>query len=853
MTAQRHERVSEIFLALIDKPEDQQIALLSTLCGPDLALRRDVESLLRHDRAAAWVDRAPVFPSVGQTSGPAAFGDAAPPQQIGAYQILGLLGHGGMGAVYRARQLNPPREVALKIIPTTFATPDLLRRFEFEAAILGRLSHPGIAKVFEAGVSLESGRRTPFFAMELVNGQPAPLAAARMRWSIRQRAELLVEICEALQHAHQRGVIHRDLKPGNILVDDGGRPRILDFGVARVIDEDVGATLHTAAGQIIGTPAYMSPEQISGDPREIDTRTDIYSLGVVAYELLSGQLPLDLSGASLARALEIVRDTTPARLGAVAPECRGDLETIVGKAMAKDKEQRYPSAAAMGADLQRFLRDEPILAVPPSTSYRVYKFARRHRALVAGASVALLSVLGGAAAATFGLWRATQERDEAIEARGLMDLARLKSAREADRAVAVNAFLNRMFESANPFEAGARDVTVGEWLDREAARIHDAFPGQPEIEANVRATIGVAYRSLGRLPEAEAHLRAAIDRQRLARGEETADFARMQRELASVLLARGDVAAAKPLFREALATSERVLGRQSRSWLIALGRLGMALIEAGELEEAERSLREATAGLAALPTPGDEDLAIMRNNLGRVLRASGKLEQAEEFYRAAYADFLRIHGESNPQTGIALNNVARALGDRGKLDEAEQAYREALRILTASLGPQHPSVADVLNNLSNIHFDLKDFDESLTTIEQAIGIYRATRGEAHPDFVAALNNRGFTLIELKRAADALDDFDRVRAAHVARYGAEHLRVTLSDVARGDCLVELQRYQEAEQVLLPALERIRAERGLEHQQTRNVLRRIVILYERWGKPAERERFATLQASPPPPSP
>jgi serine/threonine protein kinase len=310
--------------------------------------------------------------------------DAQPlPTTIGRYRILRMLGEGGMGAVYEAEQESPQRTVALKVIRAGYANSEMLRRFENETQALGRLQHPGIAQIYDAGTAETPFGRQPYFAMELVRGETLLRYCDEHKLNVPQRMELMAKICDAVQHAHQRGLIHRDLKPANILVDESGQPRVLDFGVARLTDSDAQATRQTDVGQIIGTLAYMSPEQVLGDPADIDTRSDVYTLGVILYELLAGKAPYEI-GRQIHETVRTIREQEPSALRVIDRNFRGDIETIVGKALEKDKTRRYGSAADLAADIRRHLHDEPIVARPPTTTYQMQKFARRNKVLVTG-------------------------------------------------------------------------------------------------------------------------------------------------------------------------------------------------------------------------------------------------------------------------------------------------------------------------------------------------------------------------------------------------------------------------------------------------------------------------------------
>ncbi|NOT30831.1 MAG: protein kinase [Planctomycetes bacterium] len=402
---QRHARISQLYLECVELSAEQRADHLARTCGEDRELSGAVEAMLDFDA------RRPEF-LAGSAVEALEPEEGDLPRSIGRYRILRKLGEGGMGAVYEAEQDHPHRTVALKVLRQAFVSSSALRRFELEGELLGRLQHPGIAQIHDSGQAETGLGPQPWFAMELVRGEPLSEHARSRGLSARERLELVMRVCDAVQHAHQHGVIHRDLKPGNILVDASGCPKILDFGIARVCDTDVQLTTRqTDVGQILGTLAYMSPEQASGDPAAIDTRSDVYSLGVILYELLAERLPYDLSGKQLPDAVRIIREDEPRRLSAIQHVHRGDVETIVHTALEKDKRRRYASAAALGADIQHFLRHEPIEARPPSRVYTLKRFVRRNRTLV-GATLAVIVALasGLVAAVHFGLREAEQRR-----------------------------------------------------------------------------------------------------------------------------------------------------------------------------------------------------------------------------------------------------------------------------------------------------------------------------------------------------------------------------------------------------------------------------------------------------------
>jgi WD40 repeat protein/predicted Ser/Thr protein kinase len=439
MNEDRRARLWALFDQAADLPPQEQHALLNAACRDDDALRVEVERLLADDArlhadgGALTILDSPVARSpMPAISAPGAAVTAKLPPRIGRYRILRLLGEGGMGVVYQAEQDNPRRPVALKVIRPGLVSPALLKRFAHEAQILGRLHHPGIAQIYEAGVA-EDGQ--PFFALEFIRGLPLDEYALCHALDPVARLDLLARVCDAVQHAHEQGVIHRDLKPANILVDETGQPKVLDFGVARATDADLLTTTdHTRTGQLLGTLSYMSPEQVAADPAALDQRSDVYTLGVMLFELLAGRLPYPLDHLPLPEAARVIREQEPSRLGALATHLRGDVETIVAKALEKERARRYPSAAELAADVRRHLRNEPIRARRPSALYQLRKFARRNKALVGGVAAVILALVAGLIGTTLFAVREVRQRVEADHNAALANEEKHAALRQAYRA-----------------------------------------------------------------------------------------------------------------------------------------------------------------------------------------------------------------------------------------------------------------------------------------------------------------------------------------------------------------------------------------------------------------------------------
>jgi predicted Ser/Thr protein kinase len=668
--------------------------------------------------ASGTSDDLPTF-TTSTGSGSNASGSPAP-AQIARYRILRLIGEGGMGAVYEAEQEHPRRTVALKIIKPGLATPELLRRFEQEAQALGRLQHPGIAQIYEAGTADTGFGPQPYFAMEFIRGRSLKDYVEEHHLDTRQRLEMFARIAEAVHHAHQRGLIHRDLKPGNILVDEAGQPKILDFGVVRVTDSDAQATMQTDVGQLVGTLAYMSPEQVVADPLELDTRSDVYALGVILYEMLAGRLPYTISK-KLHEAIRAIREEDPARLSSINRTYRGDIETIVAKALEKDKSRRYGSAAELAADIQRYLNDEPIVARPPSTSYQLQKFAYRHKALVFGIAAVFLVLVVGIAGTTLqavvaGRERdraaaaeqtATQERDRALQAeertrkerdhattaeqtatqerdraltaeqhatseRNRAVSAEIQARQEAATANALNDFLQKdLLAVANPTaqlgELGQSatkpnpNLTVREALDRASARIAGKFDKQPIVEAALRETIAGAYISLGFYREAQSQLERSTSLRSQAQGEEHRDTLFWKSRLASLYAQQLNYGAAFSRFADVVAKQRRVLTADDPDTVQSILGLASLRMKMGDVGEAENLFKEVWAIQRRKLGEENEDTVQTMLYLSMVYRTEGKVREAEELV-TRFRD-LTQRLVTSPAGQAVLRSIASALQD----------------------------------------------------------------------------------------------------------------------------------------------------------------------------------------------
>ncbi|MCA9280402.1 MAG: protein kinase, partial [Phycisphaerales bacterium] len=458
---ERARRVEDLFNDAVELTAEERPRFLDEHCAGDDDIRREVLALIEAERSSppGFLTPATDASRTSQDDDP---DSTAIPEVIGGYRVVRRLGHGGMGIVYEAEQSNPRRRVAIKVVRAGLNSAHTRRRFEHEAHVLGKLQHPGIAHIYGAGTASIAGVEAPYFVMEFIDGLPLDQYIKRNELDLRSRLELIARVSDAVQYAHQKGVIHRDLKPANILIMDAppttghdtkpsdtiGQPKVLDFGVARLTDDDSAAhTLHTQPGQLIGTLAYMSPEQVSGAGADIDTRCDVYALGVIAFEVLTERLPLDLAGKTVPDIALAIRDAAPKRAGQLLPELRGEVETILSKALEKDRDQRYSSAAELAADLRRYLRDEPIIARAPTAMYQLRKFAKRNRALVVAGCIAVLALVGGLFGVSLALIEARHQRDTAQAAENVASDA-LRDVRD------IAAFQGAILENIDVEEVG---------------------------------------------------------------------------------------------------------------------------------------------------------------------------------------------------------------------------------------------------------------------------------------------------------------------------------------------------------------------------------------------------------------
>ena len=757
MTDHSHPNEIEVFQSSFELSPDARAEYVRAACGDDDSLRARVERLLdAHDRATQ--DRFE----------PVMLPNESVPDVIGPYEVVGILGEGGMGVVYEAEQRHPiRRRVALKIVKLGMDTRQVIARFMSERQALAAMDHPCVAKVFDAGQTV-SGR--PYFVMEIVRGEPLLDYCARERLDLRERLSLFIRICQAVQHAHQKGVIHRDLKPSNLLVSAGDGeavPKVIDFGISKAIGSggDKAQASITRAGQPLGTPAYMSPEQAGFGglqlATDVDTRTDIYSLGVVLYELLTGSLPADpsttgdalflarLSSGDLVFPRPSVRAVPGVR---IAP----DIDWIVMKALEADRNRRYETALALADDVGRYLRDEPVLAGPPVWSYRARKFVRRHRMHVIAATVAAVALTAGAAAATVGLVRATRAEQQARE--------------EGAKAKEVADFLTSLFDASDPNVRATS--TLRDLLDRGAATIDGRLERQPVVRASLFATMGHVYESLGLYKESIGLAEKAVA---AGGGVDSLDMADAAMTLGRSRQNLGDFAGARQGFDRALAIRTRLLGENHRDVAVALSSLGGLH---SQLENYDASLDAHSRALAihrALSGPDSVETTNSLRGMAIVYARRGELERALDLDRQVLAIYRKTYGDKHALVGSGLHAVSIDLLDLRRIEEARAAAEEGLVVRTATLGADHPQLAFSHHTLGDIHVAGSKFPEALRAYREALRIRETALGLDNPrtgDIVRAIAR---LLLRQGDAAGARPLFERALRIYEKAYGPRHSR------------------------------------------------------------------------------
>ncbi|MCR9245163.1 MAG: serine/threonine-protein kinase [bacterium] len=825
--AHSFQAVRELFEQALDIPANERDEWLRRATDDDEGLRREVQNLLELDASTAPVlDTPPAVPDLPTAAGSQWLG-----REVGSFRLMAVLGRGGMGTVFEAEQSRPHRRVALKVMRHAIGDEKARLRFEYEAEILARLQHPGIAQVYEASTFEVEGVPQPYFAMELIDGgRPLDAYVHDRRLDCPGTLELVELVCDAVHHGHQRGVVHRDLKPANVLVEASGQPKLIDFGIARAGGTEWQATLSSESDNVIGTLAYMAPEQLDQGGAAIDTRVDVYALGVILFQLLTGQLPLELADLPLGRATDVIRNQEPPRLS-LMPGARGlpaDLDWILAKALSKNPDDRYASAQALRDDLTRLRRGEPVQAGPPSATYLLRKFVRRNRTAVAAVTCVLLALIGGTIATSIG-WRRALTAEELAESR------RQTAERSARDMWQVAQMQFQLLGGAR----GDKNIKLAEVIEDWSQKLPSAELSD-RVAATMHAALGASFYGLGLNDKALAEYDRALERV-------------------------GDRAAEMP-----------------RAVRIVRSGKARLLSGVGRGKDAEPILRDILAELAATDEAGPHESAAVHATLGATLHEQRKFAEARDHYERAVGDFERIYGKHHYSSIRARLGVAICLQGLEKLDAAREAFESTCKIAEEHLGDEDPDTLAARNTFAVFLFHRGQLDEALTQFEKLHEISRRVSGDAHPATMRYASNKALCHERQKRfakaeliyreqiairenagtqteLADLITRFNLVVSLH--SQGDEAKRIEALDQAerlitaaegllpesswrlavfrhhRGIALRKLDRFAEAETALLEAGKLMAAALGEKHGRTRSNWQEMVTLYEAWGQPAK----------------
>ena len=778
--AERWQQLHTLFDQTMSMEPGLRVAFVLQACGDDIALRDQLLSLLSITSAHHEND-VPQGDVMGQDD---IDEDELPSGYIiGAYRIVRMIGQGGMGMVYLAERATTDfqQHVAIKVVSSGLHG-NVIARLRSERKILASLNHPNIARLYDGGTAL-NGR--PFLVMEYVDGIRIDDYCNEHHLSIVHRLTLFQKVCAAVHYAHQQLIVHRDIKPTNILVTKDGTPKLLDFGIAKLMESGT-TTTHTVLTQIherVLSPEHASPEQVRGEL--VNTASDVYALGVLLYELLCGQKPFDFSGMSLVQIEKAVCEHTPPKPSTIANQAvlRGDLDTIVFKAMHKDASRRYASAAALADDIDNFVNNKPVAAQSDSVLYRAQKFYDRNSLGVLTAASVLMAIIG---LSIFYTWRLTIERDRA--------------AAEAAKSKQVSAFLVKLFQSADPSEAQGRQVTALDLLDRGAREVESQLQTQPRIRTDLEGIIGTSFTALGAYEQAQPILEQALKTKRDNGLERTSDYAAMLRQLANLKRHRGDFDSSDALFKETLALLRSLPDVPDKDIALALSDQGSLYFERVRYAESRAMHEQALAMIKKDNTATDIERAEIMSNLATVLQKQNQYDETEKMLREVLAIRMRELGQRHPETLIAQSDLSLFLSDNGRFDEAAALVEKLLPLRRAVFGSDHPSVANVLHQLGGLQTAMGKYDESDAHLQEAKTILEKKFDATNTGYVGVLRAIAVNQYYRGRYRDSEQGLRHVRELEISNYGADNPQPHRTDILLARAIRMQGRIVEATQLL-----------------------------------------------------